>query len=180
MSAVIPQERLDMAAIALHRVLEQNSFDHTFFGGYQLQLMGQNRGTKDVDVVVKKPMFNGFEKVKRVFVDDPEFMVFDGNRTDGIRAIHSPSSVGVDIMLQWVTLMSLSELCYSLRAWMKTETLPKERLVYLPILTSCHSSHWQLHTCSSKRSNVYLHGTRKPMKRILYSSLKTMYLIRKR
>lgn len=104
MAAVIPKDRLDMAAIALHRVLEQNNFDHAFFGGYQLLLMGQNRGTKDVDVVVKKPMFNGFEKIKQAFVDDPEFMVFDGNRTDGIRAIHSPSSVGVDIMLQWASL----------------------------------------------------------------------------
>lgn len=100
MAAVIPQERLDLAAIALHRVLDQNSFVHIFFGGYQLQLMGHNRGTKDVDVVVKKPMFNGFDKVKQAFVDDPEFMVFDGNRTDAIRAIHAPSSVGVDIMLQ--------------------------------------------------------------------------------
>ena len=85
-----------MAAIALHHVLEQNNFDHTLFGGYQLQLMGNIRGTKDVDVVVKKPMFNGFEKVKQAFADDPEFMVFDGNCTDGIRAIHSPSGAGVD------------------------------------------------------------------------------------
>jgi len=99
-ATVIPRDRLDIAAIALHRVLEQNNFDHIFFGGYQLQLMGSIRGTKDVDVAVKKPMFNGFEKVKKAFVDDPEFMVFDGNRTDGIRAIHSPSRVGVDIMLQ--------------------------------------------------------------------------------
>lgn len=167
-----------MAAIALHRVLEQNNFDHTFFGGYQLQLMGQYRGTKDVDVVVKKPMFNGFEKVKQAFVDDPEFMVIDGNRTDGIRAIHSPSGVGVDIMLQCVTLMSLCEYAIAYALWMVTETLPRERLVYLPTLTSCHSS--QLHTCSSKKSNAYLSGTRKPMKRILYSSSKTMYLIKKR
>ena len=100
MTDVIPQDRLDMAAIALHRVLKQSKFDHRFLGGYQLQLMGSTRGTKGVDVVVKKPMFNGFEKVKQAFVDDSEFMVFDGNRTDGIRAIHSPSRVGVDIMLQ--------------------------------------------------------------------------------
>ena len=62
--------------------------------------LGSPRGTKDVDVVVKKPLFNGFEKVKQAFVDDSEFRVFDGNRTDGIRAIHMPSSVGIDIMLQ--------------------------------------------------------------------------------
>jgi hypothetical protein len=72
-AAVIPRDRLDMAAIALRRVLEQSKFDHTFFGGYQLQLMGSIRGTKDVDVAVKKPRFNGFEKA---FVDDPEFMFF--------------------------------------------------------------------------------------------------------
>ena len=89
-----------MAAIALHRVLEQNHFDHAFCGGYQLILMGHIRGTKNIDVVVKKPMYHGFEKVKQAFVDDAEFMVLDGNRTDAIRAIHSPSSVGVDILLQ--------------------------------------------------------------------------------
>lgn len=96
----VPQDRLDMAAIALHRVLEQSNFDHAFFGGYQLLLMGSTRGTKNVDVVVKKPMFNGFEKVKQAFVDDREFMVIDGNRTDAIRAIHSPSNTGIDIVLQ--------------------------------------------------------------------------------
>ncbi|KIM35676.1 hypothetical protein M413DRAFT_326758 [Hebeloma cylindrosporum] len=97
---LIPRDRLDMAAIALHRVLVQNDFNHTFFGGYQLQLMGSIRGTKDVDVVVKKPVFHGFEKVKRAFVDHPEFLVFDGNRTDAIRAIHAPTGVGVDILLE--------------------------------------------------------------------------------
>jgi len=49
---------------------------------------------------VKKPLFNGLEKVKQAFVDDSEFRVFDGNRTDDIRAIHMPSSIGIDIMLQ--------------------------------------------------------------------------------
>lgn len=44
--------------------------------------MGCPRGTKDVDVVVKKLMINGFNKVKNAFVDDSEFLVFDGNRTD--------------------------------------------------------------------------------------------------
>lgn len=96
----IPCEHLDLAAVAIHRVLTNKNFEHTFFGGYKLQIMGSPRGTKDVDVVMKKPVLNGFEKVKQAFVDDSEFKVFDGNRTDGIRAIHMPSSVGIDIMLQ--------------------------------------------------------------------------------
>jgi len=100
MGTTIPRQRLDLAALAVHRVLTTKKFEHTFFGGYELQIMGSPRGTKDVDVVVKKPLFNGFEKVKQAFVDDSEFNVFDGNRTDGIRAIHMPSSVGIDIMLQ--------------------------------------------------------------------------------
>jgi len=62
--------------------------------------MGSTRETKGVDVVVKKPLFNGFEKVRQAFVDDSEFKVFDGNCTDGVRTIYAPSSVGVDIMLQ--------------------------------------------------------------------------------
>jgi len=100
MASVIPRKRLDVAAIAVHHVLTESKFDHSFFGGYQLQIMGNTRGTKDVDVVVKRPLFDGFKKVKRAFVDNPDFMVLDGERTDGIRAIHSPSGVGVDIMLQ--------------------------------------------------------------------------------
>jgi hypothetical protein len=101
MADVIPRrDRLDLAAIAVHRVLTVKKIDHIFFGGYELQIMGSARGTKDVDVVVKKPLFKGFEKVKQAFVDDSEFEVFDGNRTDGIRAIHMPSRVGIDVMLQ--------------------------------------------------------------------------------
>ena len=45
---------------------------------------------------MKKPLFKGFDKVKQAF----KFMVTDGNRTDAIRAIYAPSSVGVDILLQ--------------------------------------------------------------------------------
>lgn len=100
MSGTVPLERLAQAAIAVHRVLIDNDIDHTFFGGYQLQLLGSIRGTKDVDVVVKKPFLNGFEKIKQAFVKDVEFLVFDGNRTDGVRVIHEPSGVGVDVMLQ--------------------------------------------------------------------------------
>jgi hypothetical protein len=100
MAQTLPRDRLDLAAIAVHRVLTDKKFDHSFFGGYELVIMGSIRGTKDVDVVVKKPLFNGFEKIKRAFVDDSEFRIFDGNRTDGIRAIHMPSGVGIDIMLQ--------------------------------------------------------------------------------
>jgi len=100
MANVIPRDRLDLAAIAVHRVLTNQKFNHSFFGGYELEIMGNIRGTKDVDVVVKRPLFNGFKKVKQAFVDDMEFLVMDGNSTSGIRAIHSPSKVGIDIMLQ--------------------------------------------------------------------------------
>jgi len=100
MVGIIPRDRLDSAAIAVHHILTDKNFDHTFFGGYELQIMGCPRGTKDIDVVVKKPLFNGFAKIKQAFVDNSEFKVFDGNRTDGIRAIHTPSGVGIDIMLQ--------------------------------------------------------------------------------
>jgi hypothetical protein len=96
----IPRNRLNLAAIAVHHVFTEKKLDHIFFGGYKLQLMGSIRGTKDVNVVMKKPLFKGFEKIKHAFMDDLEFRVFDGNRTDGIQAIHMPSGVGVDIMLQ--------------------------------------------------------------------------------
>jgi hypothetical protein len=71
----------------------------TLLRGYELKILGSARATKDVDVVVKKPLFNGFDKAKQAFVDDPDFRVFEGNRTDAIRAMHMPSEVGIDVLL---------------------------------------------------------------------------------
>lgn len=102
MSKTIPRSRLDVAALAVHRVLKQRGFAHVFCGGYELQIMGSGRGTKDVDVAVRKPIMHGLEKVKKAFVDDPNFIVFDGHRPDVIRVIHTPSSVGADVLLQCV------------------------------------------------------------------------------
>ncbi|KAI9451482.1 hypothetical protein F5148DRAFT_544894 [Russula earlei] len=100
MALTIPRDHLDLAAIAVHRILTDKGLNHVFLGGYELVVMGSSRGTKDVDVAVKKPLFNGFEKVKQAFINDSEFMVIEGNRTDAIRAIHQPGMVGIDILLQ--------------------------------------------------------------------------------
>ena len=62
--------------------------------------MGSTRGTKDIDVVAKKPVFNSFEKIQMVFSDDKAFSIVKGNRRDAIRAIYHPSGVGIDILLQ--------------------------------------------------------------------------------
>lgn len=98
--STIPCDQLDAAAVSVHAVLDSHKLDHVFFGGYELLLLASTRGTKDVDVIVKKPFLNGFEKVKKAFKDAPGFLVFDGNRTDGIRAIHEETGVGIDIMLE--------------------------------------------------------------------------------
>jgi hypothetical protein len=113
MSDIIPRSRLDLAALAVHRVLTDKGFTHIFFGGYELQVMGHERGTKDVDVLVKKPFFNGFDKVKQAFVDDSEFLVIEGNRSDAVREIHSTSSVGIDIMLWFVAAISRDDILTS-------------------------------------------------------------------
>jgi hypothetical protein len=97
---MVLRSRLNDAAHAVHRVLVAKRLEHVFFGGYELQTLGCPRFTKDIDVVVKKPLLNGFSKVKQVFLDNSQFCVFDGKRTDNIRAIYLPSNVGVDIMLQ--------------------------------------------------------------------------------
>ncbi|KIJ34643.1 hypothetical protein M422DRAFT_263205 [Sphaerobolus stellatus SS14] len=80
-ASVISRDRLDQAALAVHRVLTQKGYDHVFFGGYELEIMGNNR-------------------VNKAFKEDIEFSVFDGTRTDAIRAIHIPTGVGIDIILE--------------------------------------------------------------------------------
>lgn len=96
-----------MAAIAVHRVLQANHLEHVFFGGYEMIIMGADRGTKDVDVVVKKPWLKGVKKITQVFTEavqenkEKEFRVFLPSKDAiRIRAIHIPSQVGVDIMIQ--------------------------------------------------------------------------------
>ncbi|KAL0954876.1 hypothetical protein HGRIS_003808 [Hohenbuehelia grisea] len=62
--------------------------------------MGSPRGTKDVDVVVRKPFLRGFDKIHRAFSEHPDFKVIPGTRKDGIRAICITEGVGVDILIQ--------------------------------------------------------------------------------
>ncbi|KDQ11145.1 hypothetical protein BOTBODRAFT_177613 [Botryobasidium botryosum FD-172 SS1] len=94
-------EFLEEAALAVHAVLEQHSLRHFFIGGWQFCLLGFDRGTKDIDVEVEKPLIHGFEKVYAAFKSHPDFMVIDGRRTDAIRAIYSPhGGVGIDIFMR--------------------------------------------------------------------------------
>ncbi|KAF8071529.1 hypothetical protein FPV67DRAFT_1778753 [Lyophyllum atratum] len=100
MSLFVEKPRLNRAAASVHRLLTARKFEHAFFGGYQLGFLGSPRATRDVDVAVKKPFMNGFDKVKQAFVDDAGFLVFNGNRTDCINAIHRPSGVHIFVMLE--------------------------------------------------------------------------------
>jgi hypothetical protein len=92
---------LAQAAYAVHRTLSSAGFHHLFFGGFEVHALGcTERTTKDVDVEVEKPMFRGFEKVRDAFKDDEDYILFDGNRTDALRMIHRPTSVGIDVMMR--------------------------------------------------------------------------------
>lgn len=94
----IPLDRLNQAALAVHNVLANQNIKHSFFGGYGLVMLGSSRATKDVDVVVKKPMFTSFDAIVNAFKKEG-FQYLPGNRTDAIRLIYMPSGVGIDIML---------------------------------------------------------------------------------
>lgn len=76
---------LAQAALAVHDLLASHSLNHVFLGGFEMLLLGcADRTTKDIDVEVEKPFFGGFDKVRDAFKDHPQFMVFDGTRTDGV------------------------------------------------------------------------------------------------
>ncbi|KAG5652608.1 hypothetical protein H0H81_004390 [Sphagnurus paluster] len=100
MSLFVEKSRLNKAAASVHRLLVSRKLEHAFFGGYQLVLLGSTRGTRDIDVAVKKPFIHGFDKVKQAFVDSYNFLVFDGNRKDCINAIHRPTGVHIFVMLE--------------------------------------------------------------------------------
>ncbi|RDB25571.1 hypothetical protein Hypma_006230 [Hypsizygus marmoreus] len=111
MAQPVQKSLLNTAAAAVHRLLTTRKLEHAFFGGFQMGLLGSSRGTKDIDVAVRKPFLHGFEKVKQAFVEDSEFKVFDGNRTDCVNAIHRPTGVHIYVMLENLpkTLTSIPE-----------------------------------------------------------------------
>lgn len=103
-------EYLEQAALVVHAVLQEHGLRHFFLGGWQFCLLGFDRGTKDIDVEVEKPLIRGFEKVQEAFKSHPDFMVIEGRRTDALRAIYSPhGGVGIDILMRCAyTLLSSS------------------------------------------------------------------------
>lgn len=108
-SAVTPEQVAD-AAVALHDLLSSSGWEHAFCGGLELTLLGIDRTTSDVDVEVKTGSIwsGGFDRLKATLKQDGNFAVFDGNRRDGIRALHLPSNVGVDIWYRSVSSFSPS------------------------------------------------------------------------
>jgi hypothetical protein len=96
----IAQDRLDAAAKATHILLQTKGFSHIFAGGYQLLIMGNKRGTKDVDVYVS----SNAAKVKKALREDSEnFRVIDGSEKGeerGIRVLHFPSQVMIDVLFK--------------------------------------------------------------------------------
>jgi len=99
MALVVDNSTLARAALAVHDVLERNSLAHVFLGGFELVLLGNTRGTKDIDVEVAKPFIRGFQKVREAFEADEAFLVFNGTTEEGIRAIWG-RAVGVDILMR--------------------------------------------------------------------------------
>jgi len=100
MACYVETSKLNEAASAIHRALIARKIDHAFSGGYELVHLGSKRETRNVEVLVKAPMFNGFEKVKQAFFDNSDFSVFNGRGTDGMAIIHKPTTVHVALTIQ--------------------------------------------------------------------------------
>lgn len=79
-------DALTKAALATHRLCQASAFTHAFFGGFELAILGNTRGTKDVDVEIARPSgrSGAFERVHAAFTNDPEFMVLEGVTPDGV------------------------------------------------------------------------------------------------
>lgn len=84
MALVVDNATLAQAALAVHDVLQRNSLSHVFLGGFELVLLGNTRGTKDIDVEVAKPFIRGFQRVRDAFEADEAFLVFNGTTEEGV------------------------------------------------------------------------------------------------
>ncbi|KIY51206.1 hypothetical protein FISHEDRAFT_70849 [Fistulina hepatica ATCC 64428] len=117
-------DKLATAAHALHKLLNDAGFEHAFCGGLEVKLLGLYRGTSDVDVEVRKGLIKNFTRLKAALNADHGFWVFDGRRTDGIRAIHKETSVGLDIWIRGGDFYPKKVISLSVEAPNVTQSLP--------------------------------------------------------
>ncbi|KAF8587987.1 hypothetical protein K439DRAFT_1630180 [Ramaria rubella] len=103
----LPRVVLDRAAGALHKFLTEKGLTHAFLGGYQFSIWTNgNRQTKDLDVVVKKPLLGGFGKVLKTFAASEEYEVIRAVEGEGgpqmsiIQVRHIPTNVPVDVLIR--------------------------------------------------------------------------------
>ncbi|KAH8101756.1 hypothetical protein BXZ70DRAFT_1063798 [Cristinia sonorae] len=103
----IPPARLAMAAKAVHSVLLKKKISHSFLGGYEIQLFGFKRHTKDVDVELSLPMLMSASDVLKLF-EAGGFKVFPPDPTKpitGLRALYEGTDadgtffVGIDVLI---------------------------------------------------------------------------------
>jgi hypothetical protein len=98
----IPNETLAVAAIAVHDILLELKLKHTFFGGYETVLLGSNRTTKDVDLVVPvkdSSKDTEYQQIVGALTATMILLLPLRNRRDAVRAIHTSTGVGVDIRI---------------------------------------------------------------------------------
>ncbi|SPQ23065.1 abae4c8e-ebd4-469e-b4b8-e04d43b8f7ae [Thermothielavioides terrestris] len=79
------QERLNDAAIALHRVLEKTDVDFGIFGGHAVAAMGGLRMSKDVDCLVSTSK----DKIVELLNGKEGFVAFPQNQPDYERFLWS-------------------------------------------------------------------------------------------
>jgi hypothetical protein len=72
--------RLYQAALELDTVLTENKIGYGIFGGWAINALGSNRGTKDIDCLVAAEK----EDIGRMFLDKPGWNRIPGQRQDYI------------------------------------------------------------------------------------------------
>lgn len=76
------QERLNDAAIKLHRLLDEVHVQHGIFGGYAIGVLGGNRASKDVDCIASASkesliaFIDGKQGFQRIPQNRPDYVAF--------------------------------------------------------------------------------------------------------
>lgn len=78
-SGAAESDRIKIACILVHDLLNSMGIDHIFMGGFQLVLLGASRMSRDIDVEVSIPGGDAsYEKIKNAFRARGDLLLFEG------------------------------------------------------------------------------------------------------
>jgi hypothetical protein len=83
--------RLYQAALELDTVLTENKIGYGIFGGWAINALGSDRGTKDIDCLVAAEK----EDISRIFSGKPGWIQIPGQRQDYIAFLVGESTENV-------------------------------------------------------------------------------------